>query len=139
MFIEVSPELARERALEHLGWATVVTSRAAIEARVMVTERMKPLRLRDRTIHQVWLPYHWGAVGLVTGDAANDLFGVSLDPNVLIQESKVSTCDVVAGRRPRGKELLEFVEGYRRRAGVTVETGSRVATVRPPSTNEGQS
>ena len=49
MFVEVSPELARERGLEHLGWATVVTSRAAIEARVMVTDRMKPLRLRDRT------------------------------------------------------------------------------------------
>jgi formate dehydrogenase major subunit len=131
MFIEVSPELARERGLEHLGWATVVTSRAAIEAKVMVTERMRPLRLRERTIHQVWLPYHWGSVGLVTGDSANDLFGVSLDPNVLIQESKVATCDVVAGRRPRGQQLLEFVEDYRRRAGVTVDTGSRIATVGP--------
>ena len=97
----------------------------------MVTERMRPLRLRERTIHQVWLPYHWGSVGLVTGDSANDLFGVSLDPNVLIQESKVATCDIVAGRRPRGPQLLEFVEGYRRRAGVTVETGSRLATVGP--------
>jgi formate dehydrogenase major subunit len=131
MFIEVSADLARERGLEHLGWATVVTSRAAIEAKVMVTDRMKPLRLRDRTIHQVWLPYHWGSVGLVTGDSANDLFGVSLDPNVLIQETKVATCDVVAGRRPRGPQLLEFVQGYRQRAGITVETGSRVATVRP--------
>jgi formate dehydrogenase major subunit len=131
MFIEVSPELARERRLEHLGWATVVTSRSAIEAKVMVTERMKPLRLRERTIHQVWLPYHWGSVGLVTGDSANDLFGVSLDPNVLIQETKVATCDVVAGRRPRGRRLLEFVEGYRQRAGVTIETGSHIATVGP--------
>jgi formate dehydrogenase major subunit len=97
----------------------------------MVTDRMKPLRLRERTIHQVWLPYHWGSVGLVTGDPANDLFGVSLDPNVLIQESKVATCDVQPGRRPRGKQLLEFVEGYRRRAGVTVETGSHITTVGP--------
>jgi formate dehydrogenase major subunit len=129
MFLEVSPELARERGLDHLGWATVVTSRAAIEAKVLVTERLKPLRLRERTVHQVWLPYHWGSVGLVTGDSANDLFGVSLDPNVLIQETKVSTCDVVAGRRPRGKDLLAFVEGYRRRAGVTIETSSRIATV----------
>jgi formate dehydrogenase major subunit len=131
MFVEVSPELARERGLEHLGWATIVTSRAAIEAKVMVTQRMKPLRLRDRTIHQVWLPYHWGSVGLVTGDSANDLFGVSLDPNVLIQETKVSTCDVVAGRRPRGRQLLDFVQGYRQRAGITVETGSRIATMGP--------
>src|SRR5206468_1012685 len=27
MFCEVSPELARERGLEHGGWATIVTSR----------------------------------------------------------------------------------------------------------------
>jgi formate dehydrogenase major subunit len=131
MFMEVSPELARERGLEHLGWATVVTSRAAIEAKVIVTDRLKPLRLRERTIHQVWLPYHWGSVGLITGDSANDLLGVSLDPNVLIQESKVSTCDVQPGRRPRGKELLQYVDGYRRRAGITVETGSHIATVGP--------
>jgi formate dehydrogenase major subunit len=129
MFVEVSPELAHERGLQHLGWATVVTSRAAIEAKVMVTDRMKPLRLRDRTIHQVWLPYHWGSVGLVTGDSANDLFGISLDPNVLIQETKVSTCDVVAGRRPRGKQLLEFVARYRQRAGITTETGAHIQTV----------
>jgi anaerobic selenocysteine-containing dehydrogenase len=42
-FCEVSPRLAAERGLEHLGWATIVTARNAIEARVLVTERMKPL------------------------------------------------------------------------------------------------
>ena len=50
--------------------------------------------------------------------AANDLLGIVMDPNTHIQESKVSTCDIVPGRRPRGAELLEFVESYRRRAGV---------------------
>src|SRR4051794_22972038 len=129
MFVEVSPELAAERGLEHLGWATVVTSRSAIEARVLVTDRLTPLRVSGRVVHQVWMPYHWGSTGLVTGDSANDLFGVALDPNVLIQESKVTTCDVVAGRRPRGPELLEFVQGYRTSAGVTRTTGTRIATV----------
>jgi formate dehydrogenase major subunit len=131
MFVEVSPELARERDLQHLGWATLVSSRSAIEARVIVTDRMKPLRVAGRTVHQVWVPYHWGATGLVTGDSANDLLGVALDPNVLIQESKVATCDVRPGRRPRGEELLAYVEDYRRRAGITVETGTRVTTVGP--------
>ena len=42
-FCEVSPELAAERGLAHLGWATVISARSAIEARVMVTRRMKPL------------------------------------------------------------------------------------------------
>ncbi|PWR08213.1 formate dehydrogenase [Micromonospora acroterricola] len=117
MFVEVSPELAVERGLDHLGWAYLVTTRAAIEARVLVTDRLTPLRIEDRIIHQVWLPYHFGFEGLVTGESANDLFGISLDPNVLIQESKVGTCDVRAGRRPRGQELLELLVDYRRRSG----------------------
>jgi formate dehydrogenase major subunit len=129
-FCEVSPELARERGLEHLGWATIVSARTAIEARVLVTDRVVPLRVGDRIVHQVGLPYHWG-VGkdaLVTGDSANDLFGVTLDPNVHIQESKVATCDIVPGRRPTGPELLRFVESYRSRAGTTVETGNQQLT-----------
>ena len=102
MFVEVSPELAAERGLEHMGWCHVVTARSAVEGRVMVTDRLTPLRIEGRVLHQVWLPYHFGASGLVTGDSANDLFGISLDPNVLIQESKAGTCDVRAGRRPTG-------------------------------------
>jgi formate dehydrogenase major subunit len=118
-FVEVSPELAAERGLEHAGWATVVTSRSAVEARVLVTERMRPLRLAGgRVVHQVGVPYHWGETGVATGDSGNDLLGVVLDPNTHIQESKAATCDIRPGRRPRGKELVEFVEEYRRRAGV---------------------
>jgi formate dehydrogenase major subunit len=127
--VEVSPELAAERGLEHLGWAHVVTSRAAVEARVLVTDRMAPLRVDGRVVHQVWMPYHWGGTGLVTGDVVNDLFGVALDPNVFIQECKVSTCDVRPGRRPRGAALLDYLAGYRHRAGITPATGARVDTV----------
>jgi formate dehydrogenase major subunit len=116
----VSPELARERGLEHGGWATIVTTRTAIEARVMVTDRVKPLRIDGRVLHQVGLPYHWGGRGIATGDVVNDLFPLVLDPNVHIQEVKAATCDVQPGRRPRGEALLEFVESYRRRAGVEV-------------------
>lgn len=115
-FCEISPALAAERELEHLGWATIVSARTAIEARVLVTERMKPLRVRGRTIHQVGLPYHWGPNGLSTGDAANDLLSVVLDPNVHIQEAKAATCDIQPGRRPRGPALLDLVERYQARA-----------------------
>ena len=119
MFVEVSPELAAERGLEHVGWCHVVTARAAIEGRVLVTDRLTPLRVEGRTVHQVWLPYHWGSGGIVTGDSANDLFGISLDPNVLIQESKVGTCDVRAGPppdRPRAAGLRGGLPGARRGA-----------------------
>jgi formate dehydrogenase major subunit len=128
MFVEVSPELAAERGLEHHGWCHVVTARAAVEGRVMVTDRLRPLKVEGRTVHQVWLPYHWGSGGLVTGDSANDLFGISLDPNVLIQESKVGTCDVLPGRRPKGAELLGLVQDYRRRAGVVADVYAPIVT-----------
>jgi len=112
MFVEVSPALAAQRGLENGGWATIVTARTAIEARVLVTERIRPLRVQGRTVHQVGLPYHWGSSGLVTGDSANDLFGVVVDPNVKIQEVKAATCDVVAGRRPRGAPLRALVASW---------------------------
>ncbi len=132
MFFEVSPALAEERALTHLGWATIVTTRSAIEARVLVTSRLRPLRIEGREIHQVWLPYHWGVgSGLTSGDSANDLLGISLDPNVLIQDSKVGTCDVRPGRRPTGPALLDLVAEYRRRAGVVGAPGSPVVTAEP--------
>jgi formate dehydrogenase major subunit len=120
MFCEISPRLAEERGLEHLGWATITTARSAIEVRVLVTDRMRSLRLGDRYVEQVGLPYHWGPNGITTGDSPNDLVNVTLDPNVHIQD-KVGTCDIRPGRRPRGAALPAHVEDYRRRAGVNPE------------------
>jgi formate dehydrogenase major subunit len=115
MFCEVSPRLAAERGLTNGGWATIITSRSAIEARVLVTDRLRSLRLGDRFVEQVGLPYHWGGNGLSTGDSSNDLVNLTLDPNVFIQ-SKVGTCDIRPGRRPRGTELTSYVAEYRDRA-----------------------
>jgi formate dehydrogenase major subunit len=117
-FVEVSPALATERQLEHGGWATLVTARAAVEARVMVTERIKPLRIQGRELHLVGAPYHWGGTGVVTGDSANELLPIVLDNNVHINEYKVATCDIRPGRRPRGPARLKLVAEYRERAGV---------------------
>jgi formate dehydrogenase major subunit len=126
LFCEVSPELARLRGLTHMGWGTIVTARGAIEAKVLVTERMSPLTVQGRTLHQVGLPYHWGGNGLTTGDAVNDLMHLALDPNVHIQEVKALTCDIRPGRRPRGPARLDLVRDYQRRAGITDETGTEV-------------
>jgi formate dehydrogenase major subunit len=116
-FCEISPRLARERGLEHGGWATVVTARSAIEVRVLVSERIRSLRVGGRWVEQVGLPYHWGRNGISTGDSQNDLVNVQTDPNVYIQD-KVGTCDIQPGRRPRGRALPAYVEDYRRRAGI---------------------
>jgi len=119
-FCEVSPALAAERGLEHGGWATIVTARSAVEARVLVTDRIKPLQIEGRPTYRVDMPYHWGGVGIVTGDSANDLLPLVLDNNVHISEYKVATCDIRPGRRPRGPARLKLVEEYRQRAGVRV-------------------
>jgi formate dehydrogenase major subunit len=126
MFCEVSPELAGERGLEHLGWATIVTARNAIEARVLITERIPPLRFDGRVVHQIGLPYHWGGNGYSTGDSANELTSISLDPNVHIQEVKAFSADIRPGRRPRGAARVALVEEYIRRAGITPATGMEV-------------
>lgn len=70
---------------------------------MLVTDRLAPLKVQGRVVHQVGLPYHWGSKGLVTGDSANDLLGLVLDPNVHIGEYKTATCDIRPGRRPRGR------------------------------------
>jgi formate dehydrogenase major subunit len=121
--VEVSPELAAEKGLENAGWATVVSARGAIEARVLVTDRMTPLTVRGRRMHQIGLPYHFGPNGLATGDAVNTLTSMSLDPNTHIQEVKALTVDLIPGRRPRGPALLELVEEYRLRASAAVAGG----------------
>jgi formate dehydrogenase major subunit len=118
MFCEVSPALAAERNLVHGGWATLISARGAIEARVLVTDRIPPLRVQGRTVHQIGLPYHWGNGGIAKGDAANDLLSLVLDPNVHIQESKAATCDIQPGRRPRGAALRRLVAERRARAGI---------------------
>ena len=103
MFAEIDPMLARERGIEDGGWMTIVTARAEIEARAAVTERMRPLRVEGKILHQVGLPWHWGSYRSseegVTGDTTNDLVVLSGDANTTIQESKAFSCDVRAGRR----------------------------------------
>lgn len=114
-FCEMSREMAEELGLDNGDWATIVTARTAIELRVLVTGRVRPLRLNGKVVHQIVMPYHWGysSGGVITGDVVNDLPSIVLDPNVYIQESKAGTCDVLPGRRPRGPALLDLIERYR--------------------------
>lgn len=115
LFCEVSPELAADICLEHGDWATIMTPRGIIEARVLVTQRMRPLWVEGRTVHQVGLPYHWGFNGLVTGDAANDLLVISEEPNVRIMETKALICDIEPGRRQRGPAALDQLKQHMER------------------------
>jgi formate dehydrogenase major subunit len=113
LFCELSPEHAAELGVGSTDWVRVRTPRGSIKARALVTRRIRPFRLkepvfedgrpvlengrpklRDRTVHHVGLPWHWGYKGLTTGDVVNDLSALVGDPNVSIHEAKVFVCQV---------------------------------------------
>ena len=120
MFAEISPELARERKINNGDHICIVTLRAAIEARALVSRRIRPLHLNGKTVHQIALPYHYGTAGLVRGGAANDLLTISGEPNVTIMEAKACTCNIVPGRLPRGRAFAEFLNKYAPQTGPPV-------------------
>lgn len=115
LFTEVSPELAAELGLDHGDWATIITARGLVEARVLVTPRIRPLQIDGRTVHQVGLPYHWGYRGQVTGDVVNDLLVISEEPNVRIMETKALVCNLIPGRRAQGEDALKQLDFHTRR------------------------
>jgi formate dehydrogenase major subunit len=100
MFVEISPELAEEKGIEHGGWLTVISARGEIEAKAMVTRRVHSMQVEGRTIHQIGVPFHWGYAGEAVGSIANDMTYLVADANVSMHEAKVFACDVRAGRTP---------------------------------------
>jgi formate dehydrogenase major subunit len=96
LFAEISPELAGETGITNGAVVVIATARGEIEARALVTPRLRPLVINGRTLHQVGLPYHFGGRGLVKGDVVNDLVAISQEPNVRIMESKALVCSLRA-------------------------------------------
>jgi formate dehydrogenase major subunit len=94
MFAEISPEHAEELGVRNTDWLEISTPRATIRAKALVTRRLRPLQLRDRLVHQVGLPMHWGYDGLAKGAIANDLCALVADRNVTIPEAKAFLCQV---------------------------------------------
>jgi formate dehydrogenase major subunit len=94
LFIELSPELAGEKGISALDWVRVSTPRGAIRARALVTPRLRPFVIDGKTVHHVGMPWHWGYMGIATGDVVNDLTAFVADPNVTIHEGKSFTCNV---------------------------------------------
>ena len=94
LFVELSPELAREKGIGNTDWVIVSSPRARVRAKALVTRRMRPLRINGQTVHQVGMPFHWGWEGLVTGDATNEMSALVGDPNVSIHEGKAFVCNV---------------------------------------------
>jgi formate dehydrogenase major subunit len=97
LFCEISPEHAAEIGVGNTEWVVISTPRGSIRAKALVTRRIQPFRLRQRTVHHVGLPWHWGYKGVATGDVVNNLSALVGDPNVTIHEAKVFVCNVRKG------------------------------------------
>ena len=100
LFVEIDPELAVLKGIKNGGWATVTTRVGEIEARALVSGRMRPLRLgKGQRVHQIGIPYNYGTLGYTSGDVVGDLIPLAMDPNVSIHEAKTLTCNIRPGRR----------------------------------------
>ena len=94
LFVELSPEHAGEIGVKNLDVVKIITPRGAIQAKSLVTRRIRPFVIGGKTVHHVGMPWHWGYKGVSTGDVVNDLSALVGDPNVTIHEAKVFVCRV---------------------------------------------
>jgi formate dehydrogenase major subunit len=99
LFCEISPELAEEKGIKNAEYMTIETARGKVQARALVTRRMRPFTIDGKVVHEIGLPWHWGWQGRAQSDVVNNLSALVADPNVSIHEGKVFTCNVKAGKR----------------------------------------
>ncbi|HPT38247.1 MAG TPA: formate dehydrogenase subunit alpha [Methanothrix sp.] len=78
LYVEVNPKDAAELKINHGDLVKVRTRRGVAEARVRVTEKVKP--------GMVFMPFHWQGTNIITSDA--------LDPVAKIPEYKMAACRI---------------------------------------------
>ena len=93
-FVEMSEELARDKAIQNGEKVVVETARGEVSVVAMVTKRFKPFHINGKKVHQVGIPWHWGYIGGSKGDSANVLTPHVGDANTMIPEYKAFLCDV---------------------------------------------
>ncbi len=94
LFIEIGHDLAEEKGIRNLDRVRVTTPRAEVHAKALVTHRIGVLHIAGKKIHHVGMPWHWGYMGLSTGDVVNELTALIADPNVSMHEGKAFVCNV---------------------------------------------
>ena len=101
LFAEIDPELAVTVGVRNGDWMTVVTKLGEIEARALVSGRMRPLRLGKGDVASIKSASRTttARLGFTSGDPSGNSMPLAMDPNVSIHEAKTLTCNVRAGRR----------------------------------------
>jgi len=96
MFVELSEELAAEKGIKNGARVVVESARGRIEAVAIVTNRFSPYTINGKKVHHIGMPWHWGYMGLSTGDSANVLTPNIGDANTTIPEYKAFLCNIRA-------------------------------------------
>ena len=96
-FVEMSIELAKDLKINNGETVIVSSARGEVKAVAMVSERFKPFKVADSTVHQVGMPWHFGWQFPEDGsgyDSANLLTPNVGDANTMIPESKAFMVNV---------------------------------------------
>jgi formate dehydrogenase major subunit len=96
--LEMPIALAQNLGVKSGDWVRVSSARGQLEVRALVTPRMKALKIGDRQVTVVWMPYNWGFKGLSTGPSVNFLTIDAADPGAGTQETKACLVNVTKFR-----------------------------------------
>src|SRR5258706_3833498 len=98
--LELPVTLAQKLGVKSGDWVRVSSARGELEVKALVTPRMKALKIGDREVTVVWMPYNWGFEGLSTGPSVNHLTIDATDPGAGTQETEPCLVNVVRAGRP---------------------------------------
>ena len=62
-FVEISPELAKEKNISNGQWVRVSSNRGAVKGKAVITKRIPALKIDGKTVHTVGMPIHYGFIG----------------------------------------------------------------------------
>jgi formate dehydrogenase major subunit len=96
-FVELSLELAKDLKINNGDTVKVSSARGEVKAVAIVSERFKPFKVDNTTVHQVGLPWHYGWQFPEDGsgyDSSNLLTPSVGDANTMIPESKAFMVNV---------------------------------------------
>ncbi len=93
-YVEMSPQLAKEKGIKNGDVVIVESARGQVQAVAMVTVRMRPLRVQGKTVHEIGMPFCFGWTTPKCGDAVNRLTAAVGDPNTTIPEYKASLVNI---------------------------------------------
>ena len=105
-----SPELAQEKGIQNLDWCIVETPRGQIEAKALVTRRMRPFTINGQTYPEVTVADSKGEIWRVLNAGANATHEVALVDDASGKDIPVQvlSIDGVAFNTASGRTLAEL-------------------------------